>query len=59
MGVLTLFAGGHGELAHQKIVRGVLLGGWSGLELTDTLQTCEIIDSVVEITMRTSWYAIN
>ena len=56
MGLLTLFAGGHGELAHQKKLSvGFCLGGWSGLELTDTLQTCKIIDSVVEITMRTSW----
>ena len=40
----------------QKNCLGFLPGGeWSGLELTDTLQTCKIIDSVVEITMRTSW----
>ena len=44
MRVLTPF------FAHQKNCPG----GWSGLELTDTLQTCKIIDSVVEITMRTS-----
>ena len=51
MGVLTPFLLGGGELAHQKNCPGE--GGWSGFELTDTLQTCKIIDSVAEITMKT------
>ena len=56
MGVLTLFLlGGWGIGLSKKLPGGFLPGGWSGLELTDTLQTCKIIDSVVEITMRTSW----
>ena len=57
MGVLNcFFAGGGGwEICPSKKLPGVLpRGGWSGLELTDTLQTCKIIDSVVEITMKTS-----
>ena len=37
MGVLNSFLPGGGEFVHQKIARGFLPGGWSGLELTDTL----------------------
>ena len=38
MGVLNSFCPEGGEFAHQKNCPGVLPGGgWSGLELTDTL----------------------
>ena len=49
-GVLTLFCWEWGIGASKSCP-----GGWSGLELTDKLQTCKIIDSIIEITMRTSW----
>ena len=35
-GFELLFCPGVGEFAHQKNCPGVLPGGWSGLELTDT-----------------------
>ena len=34
---MSSFLPGGGEFAHQKNCPGVLPGGWSGLELTDTL----------------------
>ena len=40
VGVLNSFCPGSGEFAHQNNCPGVLPGGggWSGLELTDTLK---------------------
>ena len=36
-GFELFFCPGGGEFAHQKVARGFCPGGWSGLELTDSL----------------------
>ena len=36
------FCPGGGEFAHQKNCPGVLTGGWSNLELTDTKNKIEV-----------------
>ena len=56
MGVLNSFLlGGLGIRPSKKFPGGFSQGDDQAWELTDTLQTCKIIDSVDEITMRTSW----
>ena len=40
-GFELFFCPGVGEFVHQKTCPGVLPGGWSGLELTDTLKLNE------------------
>ena len=47
MCVLNSFLPGGGEFTNQKIARGFCQeGGWSGLELTDTLQVKIIASSI-------------